>query len=219
MARLFTRLVNDELTQSTYPALLAGLGYNLSRTASGFAINISGYNDNQADFLAFIIDQLLTAPLAKSRFDSIKQSLIRDLENAAKDKPYNQTLTALNDSLLGTSWPAQAQATMLADLTLDELSSWRSEKFKRLSVRGGLHGNVALDDAEALADLMITLLPLDRVTHPPAVKQLTHSIDIDLAVDHNDAAYVCTDPDDSFASRAKSALAGQSARILFKPAY
>ena len=218
MARLFTRLVNDELTQSTYPALLAGLGYNLSRTASGFAINISGYNDKQADFLAFVIDQLLTAPLAESRFDSIKRSLIRDLENAAKDKPYNQTLTALNDTLLGTSWPAQAQATLLADLTLGELSSWRSEQFKRLSVRGGLHGNVALDDAEALADLLITLLPLDRVAHTrPAVKQLIQSMDIDLAVDHNDAALLLyvQDPDDSFASRAKSALAGQLLRSPF----
>ncbi|MAA48813.1 MAG: hypothetical protein CMP83_01480 [Gammaproteobacteria bacterium] len=218
MARLFTRLVNDELTQSTYPALLAGLGYNLSRTASGFAINISGYNDKQADFLAFVIDQLLTAPLVNARFDSIKQSLIRDLENAAKDKPYNQTLTALSDTLLATSWPAEAQATLLADLTLDELRAWRSQQFKRLSVRGGLHGNVAIDDANALADLLTTLLPLDQVAHTrPMVRQLTQSAEIDLAVDHDDAALLLyvQDPDDSFSSRAKSALAGQLLRSPF----
>ena len=218
MARLFTRLVNDELTQSTYPALLAGLGYNLSRTASGFAINISGYNDKQADFLAFVIDQLLTAPLISARFDSIKQSLIRDLENAAKDKPYNQTLTALSDTLLATSWPAEAQATLLADLTLDELRAWRSQQFRRLSVRGGLHGNVAIDDANALADLLTTLLPLDQVAHTrPMVRQLTQSAEIDLAVDHDDAALLLyvQDPDDSFSSRAKSALAGQLLRSPF----
>ncbi|MAQ61746.1 MAG: hypothetical protein CMQ10_06680 [Gammaproteobacteria bacterium] len=218
MARLFTRLVNDELTQSTYPALLAGLGYNLSRTASGFAINISGYNDKQADFLAFVIDQLLTAPLINARFDSIKQSLIRDLENAAKDKPYNQTLTALSDTLLATSWPAEAQATLLADLTLDELRAWRSQQFRRLSVRGGLHGNVAIDDANALADLLTTMLPLDQVAHTrPMVRQLTQSAEIDLAVDHDDAALLLyvQDPDDSFSSRAKSALAGQLLRSPF----
>lgn len=218
MARLFTRLVNDELTQSTYPALLAGLGYNLSRTASGFAIDISGYNDKQADFLAFVIDQLLTAPLVNARFDSIKQSLIRDLENAAKDKPYNQTLTALSDTLLATSWPAEAQATLLADLTLDELRAWRSQQFRRLSVRGGLHGNVAIDDANALADLLTTLLPLDQVAHTrPMVRQLTQSAEIDLAVDHDDAALLLyvQDPDDSFSSRAKSALAGQLLRSPF----
>jgi secreted Zn-dependent insulinase-like peptidase len=218
MARLFTRLVNDELTQSTYPALLAGLDYNLSRTASGFAIDISGYNDKQADFLAFVIDQLLTAPLNNARFDSIKQSLIRDLENAAKDKPYNQTLTALSDKLLATSWPAEAQATLLADLTLDELRAWRSQQFRRLSVRGGLHGNVAIDDANALADLLTTLLPLDQVAHTrPMVRQLTQSAEIDLAVDHDDAALLLyvQDPDDSFSSRAKSALAGQLLRSPF----
>jgi secreted Zn-dependent insulinase-like peptidase len=198
--------------------LLAGLGYNLNRTASGFAIDISGYNDKQADFLAFVIDQLLTAPLVNARFDSIKQSLIRDLENAAKDKPYNQTLTALSDTLLATSWPAEAQATLLADLTLDELRAWRSQQFKRLSVRGGLHGNVAIDDANALADLLTTLLPLDQVAHTrPMVRQLTQSAEIDRAVDHDDAALLLyvQDPDDSFSSRAKSALAGQLLRSPF----
>ena len=218
MASLFARLVNDELTQSTYPALLSGLGYQLSATASGFGIRISGYNDKQPEFLAFILDQLLTVPFAESRFNSIKQSLMRDLENAAKDKPYSQTLAALNNTLLSTSWPAQEQAALLADLTLADLDTWRSQQFKRLGVRGGLHGNVDTEDAEALAELLTTLLPLDRVDSTrPTVQQLTQSADIDLAVDHNDAALLLyvQDPDDSFASRAKSALAGQLLRSPF----
>ena len=143
---------------------------------------------------------------------------MRDLENASKDKPYSQTLTALNNTLLSTSWPAQEQAALLADLTLADLDTWRSQQFKRLGVRGGLHGNDDTEDAEALAELLTTLLPLDRVDSTrPTVQQLTQSADIDLAVDHNDAALLLyvQDPDDSFASRAKSALAGQLLRSPF----
>ena len=49
------------------------------------------------------------------------------------------------------------------------------------------------------------------------VQQLDESASIDLAVDHNDAALLIyvQDPNDSFASRAKSALAGQLLRSPF----
>ena len=218
LASLFTRLINDELTESTYPALLAGLSYDLGATPSGISARIGGYDDKQPEFLAFILDQLLTAPLSKARFVAIKSSLIRDLQNTTKDKPYNQTLTALDNRLLSTSWKAADQVAVLENLTADQLNLWRSQQFKRVSVRGGLHGNVTKDDAEALAELLTMLLPLERINHiRPLVMQVDESAEIDLAVDHNDAALLLyvQDPDDSFDSRAKSALAGQLLRSPF----
>ena len=62
------------------------------------------------------------------------------------------------------------------------------------------------------------LLPLQRITRiRPSVQQIDESASIDLAVDHNDAALLIyvQDPDDGFASRAKSALAGQLLRSPF----
>jgi secreted Zn-dependent insulinase-like peptidase len=218
LASLLARLINDSLTQSTYPALLAGLGFNFGASASGFSVGISGYNDKQPEFLGFVLDQVLTAPLQPERFASIKQSLIRDLNNASKDKPYNQTLSALNNTLLGSSWPAQQKAQLLATIDLADLQQWRSAQFKSLGVIGGLHGNVSAEDAENLADLLTTLLPLNRVPRVRStVMQLTESSAIDLKVDHNDAAVLLyvQDPDDSFDSRAKSALAGQLLRSPF----
>ena len=58
-----------------------------------------------------------------------------------------------------------------------------------MAVIGGLHGNVDAEDAENLAELLTTLLPLNRVPRTrPVVQQLDESASIDLAVDHNDAA-------------------------------
>lgn len=217
-ATLLQRLINDELTQSTYPARLAGLGFDLVATDSGIAIRINGYNDKQPEFLAFVLDRVLTAPLSSERFSSLKQSLVKDLRNTTKDKPYNQTLTALNNTLLSSSWRAEERANLLADLTLTQLQTWRTERFKEMAVVGGLHGNVSNEDAEILAELLTTLLPLNRVARTrPRVTQLEQSADIDLAVDHNDAALLIyvQDPNNDFISRAKSSLAGQLLRSPF----
>jgi secreted Zn-dependent insulinase-like peptidase len=217
-AQLLVRLLKDELTEPTYPALLAGLDFGLTATPSGFAITIGGYNDKQPEFLAFVLDRVLTAPLSQARFTTMKQSLVRDLRNTTKDKPYSQALTALNNLLLPSSWPAEQQAELLTNTSLAQLENWRREQFSRLAVIGGLHGNVDTKDAENLADLLTTLLPLNRITRTrPSVEQIDESASIDLAVDHNDAALLiyAQDPDDSFASRAKSALAGQLLRSPF----
>jgi insulysin len=218
LSQLFVKLINDELTQPTYPALLAGLNANLAATSGGIAIRIGGYNDKQPEFGAFILDQVLTASLSQERFATLKRSLIRSLQNTTKDKPYNQALTRLETTLLSTRWPATEQAAVLEQTTLEELRAWRQETFTELAVVGGLHGNVNLEDANRLAELLNTVLPISRQERArPEVLQLNHSMNIDLAVDHNDATLLiyAQDADASFTSRAKSALAGQLLRSPF----
>lgn len=218
LGQLFVKLINDGLSQSTYPALLAGLNGNLAATPSGIAIRIGGYNDKQSEFGAFILDQALTAPLSEERFHTLKHSLVRDLQNTTKDKPYNQALTRLETTLLSSSWPATDQAALLEQTTLEQLKTWRQETFTELAVIGGLHGNVDLEDAERLAQLLNTVLPISRQQRArPKVSQLSQSMDIALAVDHNDATLLiyAQDADASFTSRARSALAGQLLRSPF----
>jgi secreted Zn-dependent insulinase-like peptidase len=218
LGQLFITLINDDLTEATYPALLAGLNANLAATPSGIAIRIGGYNDKQPEFSAFILDQVLAATLSEERFQTLKHSLIRSLQNTTKDKPYNQALTRLETTLLSTRWPATDQAALLEQTTLEQLKTWRQQTFADLAVIGGLHGNVDTGDAERLAELLNTVLPISRQQRTrPKVFQLNQSTDIDLAVDHNDATLLiyAQDADASFTSRAKSALAGQLLRSPF----
>ena len=56
-----------------------------------------------------------------------------------------------------------------------------AEQFTAMAVIGGLHGNVDAEDAENLAELLTTLLPLNRVPRTrPVVQQLDESASIDL---------------------------------------
>jgi len=218
LSQLFVSLINDALIQPTYPASLAGLNANLAATPSGIAIRIGGYDDKQPEFIAFILEQVLTAPLSAERFQTLKRSLIRNLQNTTKDKPYNQALARLETALLSSRWSATDRAALLEQITLEQLRTWRRTTFAELAVTGGLHGNVNINDAERLAELLTTVLPISRHQRVrPTVSQLRQSMDIDLAVDHNDATLLiyAQDADASAASRARSALAGQLLRSPF----
>ena len=79
-------------------------------------------------------------------------------------------------------------------------------------------GNVTEDDAMALKDILDEHLNLADVTpSTPDVREIAGNWLHEVAIDHNDAAMVLhlQDPDDSFQSRARSALAAQMMRSEF----
>ncbi len=211
-AQLYRLLVEDAMSEMTYPAYLAGLGYSLSVPDSGYQIRIGGYADKQKILLATVLDSLLTANISVDRFDSLKASLIKDWRNAAKERPFNQAFTALADTLRSGRWPRPLLIEALEPVTLDDLMSWREDKLASVAVRGLIHGNVANDDVTALQTLLQEKLTVTEHNFVRAtVREVDDALRLQLAVEHNDASMVLhvQDPDDSFGSRAQSSLAAQ----------
>lgn len=217
-AELYRRLVNDSLSTTVYPAYLAGLGYSIGGNETGYTVSLNGYQDKQMNLLATVIEQLLHAELTDERFSTFKRGLIKDLRNAAKDKPYTQTLSALSTLLISSSWPPAALADALLPLKLGELKTWRQNKLAKMAVIAGLHGNVSTKDAQALENLLKKTLPMAAVNKEKStVADITEPLLLNMNVDHNDAALLIyvQDKDASFASRAKSGLAGQILRSAY----
>ena len=216
--QLFIKLINDALSESLYPASLAGMGYGLQSTSNGMRLKLSGYQDKQLILLKQIVHQLINAPLTQERFEILKTALIMDWRNAAKDKPYSQALRKLGTRLVDVRFTPNELADALESVDLSALSAWRKNQLRTLSVFGGLHGNVQQQDAEAVAAYLQDALPLrDMPRRQPTVQQLSEAESINLDVDHDDAVLLLyvQDPDDSFASAAKSGLAGQLLRSPF----
>ena len=217
-AILLQRLVNDSLSAVTYPAYLAGLGYSINVSDSGFAISVNGYQDKQMALLKTVTERLFSTAISTERFTTIKSSLIKDWRNSSKDKPYLQALGALGDTFLSGSWPATTLADALEPINLDALLQWRRQQLKTVGVIAALHGNVRVADAEQLRDFVnTTIKPKTVIRQRSEIADLTENLRLDLAVDHDDSALLIyvQDPDDSFASRAKSGLAGQLLRSAY----
>ena len=90
LAQLYRMIVEDHLSAITYPAYLAGLGYNLGVPDSGFELSISGYDDKQATLAVTVIDGLLNAPVDADRFTTLKAALIREWGNLRKNAPMHR---------------------------------------------------------------------------------------------------------------------------------
>jgi insulysin len=217
-AQLYRRLVNDALSTTVYPAYLAGLGYSIGVADSGFSVSVNGYQDKQMALLATVTEQLFGAEISAERFATLKGSLIKDWRNSLKDKPYIQAIGALSDLMVSSSWPATTLANALEPITLDDLLQWRSQRLQSVGVIAALHGNVTPADAEQLADFVTDTIKPKAVKRTRAqVAELETSLRLDVAVDHNDSTLLIyvQDSDDSFASRAKSGLAGQLLRSAY----
>ena len=217
-AELYQRLVSDALTQYAYPAMLAGLGYQIGTHASGFRLQVSGYSDKQIELLDRILAEFAGLELNQDRFDLNQAELVREWRNIHNQRPYTQSYAALSNLLLDTSFDPDTLASELAGLTLKDLESWRQNHLGRLSVVGLSHGNLdqaALDKVDALLDRHLTLAEFSL--RKPELVEVDEAWLLELEVDHDDASMVLyvQDTVSSFESRAKSALTAQILRQAY----
>ena len=214
-ARLLSEMVNDSLITETYPALLAGLSYSLTESDKGFVITATGYNDKLVGLLGNVLQSVTDNPLDARRFLTIKESLTTALHNLSKDRPYMQTLRALQDELLSASWPPDKLLEEINHVEFNDLEAWREERFRRVTVMAAMHGNVAQDDVLHLREILRENLNLTRVDiRRSKLKTIAENESVDVNVDHDDAAVLMyvQNPDDTYRTRAMSALAAQLLR-------
>ena len=90
LTRLFFRLVNDELTEFTYPADCAGLGYSLSLATSGLRLTVAGYNHKLPVLLERVLGRLASPQLDEERFGIQRDLQIKEHANFFKGQPASQ---------------------------------------------------------------------------------------------------------------------------------
>ncbi len=215
LAQIYTRLVNDALNPYTYPAMLAGLSYQLTPHPAGFRVSLGGYSEKQPLLLDRILRELAGLSIDPVRFRQYQAEAIRDWQNFRFERPYVQTQSALGNVLLDTSFAPARLAQEASALRAGDLSRWTARRLAAISVVGLSHGNVGPATLEAIDELLRERLPLaDFQLVKPTLTRVEEPLLLEVPVDHDDAAislYV-QDPEASFRSRATSALAAQILR-------
>ena len=104
LTNLYVQLVNDQLTEFSYDADLAGLSYSLYKHIRGFSVRVSGYDDKQSVLVERIVEALRHPKIADDRFEIAKENTTRSLRNARKDSPYRLVLDEVQLLLTEPSW-------------------------------------------------------------------------------------------------------------------
>ena len=214
-ATLYQALVADALNEFAYNTYLAGMSYGISAKPAGFRLQVSGYSDKQAVLLDQVLETFATLAPNADRFEVIKTEQLQELGNARNERPFNQAFSTLDNALVTSSWPPEALERALAPITLESLITWRDEHLAKVQLIALAHGNVAEETAIALQTQVAQHFELAPVLEQESrVIELDAASNISIPVAHNDAAYVAylQDADDTWESRAKSALAVQLLR-------
>ena len=169
-----------------------------------------------------LLDGMTEVPDSAARFARLKRELQEQLENEAKEKPYNQTFAALYSTLM-PQWTTQQKLDALATLTLEDLRQFQPQLFKQARLRLLAHGNLSADTATQMArQVRSRLLAGDNTARDTAlpVVQLPERKRLydTLPIDHNDSALTLylQGADTGITTRAEVALLNE---ILATPFY
>tara|TARA_R110002110_G_scaffold245617_4_gene462055 strand:- start:43509 stop:46364 length:2856 start_codon:yes stop_codon:yes gene_type:complete len=190
-AALYTALLKDAVNEFTYPALLAGLNFDVYKHAQGISLRVSGYDDKQLVLLDRLLDVVQAASFDQQRFANIRADMIRNLENSVAKRPSSQVIDDLRESLLHGEWGEQALIAELQALTLAELQGWIQAFWAGATAETMLYGNYDAAVVQPLAERVGELLV---AAEPPALPPLRvtriapgESLQYPVEVDHDDA--------------------------------
>jgi secreted Zn-dependent insulinase-like peptidase len=213
LTNLYVQLVNDQLTEFSYDADLAGLSYSLYKHIRGFTVRVSGYDDKQAVLVERVVDALRHPGIADDRFEIAKENTIRSLQNAAKDSPYRLAIDEVQLLLTEPSWSEAQLLAAIADVSAEDVRQFVPKLLGELYVVALAHGNVSPDDALALAKIVEQGLvdPARPVSVPSGrVVKLasgdSYFRDVDNTQDDSAVVLYYQGPDMEFSSRARVAL-------------
>ncbi|TNJ05481.1 peptidase M16 [Aeromonas veronii] len=154
MARLAVELLADHLNALTYPAELAGLGYQIYAHQGGFTINLSGFADKQPLLLDMILGNRTLGYPDPGRFAEIKEQLIRNWDNQSKARPISQLFNQLTSLLQPNNPPFEQLLRHLRTVELEEMPGFVAQLFGEVHVETLVHGDWTAAEALELAALM-----------------------------------------------------------------
>ena len=154
LSALHTRLVEDALTEYSYPAALAGQTYLLYRHHRGLSVWLSGWSDKQREVLARIVATLRAPPLPARRFEAEREEYARLLRNLDERAPYRRAMSELGELLLAPEWSTEALLEALAEVGPDDLRDYVARFLSRGRIVALAHGNLTARSARGLGEVL-----------------------------------------------------------------
>lgn len=170
LVQLFVSLVNDQLTEFSYPAYLAGMEYDLYPHVRGFSLRLKGYSDKQERILTRIVGAIGEPRFDEARFATLKTELARRLANSLKSSPYERAYSRVRDLMMSPQWSEQATLDELATVSLDELRTFSRTLLAEVDIVALAHGNVNEAKSRSLGAIVAKTLaePAKAVKVPSA---------------------------------------------------
>eukprot|EP00535_Pseudo-nitzschia_heimii_P007247 CAMPEP_0197175956 /NCGR_PEP_ID=MMETSP1423-20130617/2022_1 /TAXON_ID=476441 /ORGANISM="Pseudo-nitzschia heimii, Strain UNC1101" /LENGTH=1096 /DNA_ID=CAMNT_0042625227 /DNA_START=65 /DNA_END=3355 /DNA_ORIENTATION=+ len=156
-AQVFTELVTELCNEFSYEATMAGLYCQVSPSASGLELQVSGYNhkahvlverllDTMMDFLATDDKVDDSNSNLSELYDRVKFKLEQAFQSFLVGQPYQHCIYA-GDLVLEYRTPIEDKMKVLGEITLTEVLTFAKDFLKHCHLEGLVHGNVSAQHA------------------------------------------------------------------------
>lgn len=170
--RLCVEMFLDSLAKRTYPAEIAGMGYNIYAHQGGVTLSISGFSQKQPELLKMILNQFANRDFKPERFSLIKKQMLRSWRNAKKDRPISQLFNEMTGLLQPNNPPYAALIEALESILVDELSAFVEALLAELHVEMFVHGDWQKEQAYAIAETVKNALRVHNQQYEEALRPL-----------------------------------------------
>ncbi|ETX09900.1 peptidase M16 [Marinomonas ushuaiensis DSM 15871] len=149
--RLWSRLFNDSVSESTYTPYVAGLGFSFYPHANGATLRTNGYSDKQGTYITWLIDQLFLFRPSIERFELAKKQLEKDLSNQKSRQAYSNANSAFSTLITKRSFTTKELEKALTSLSLEDLLAFTKQAREHFDIVGYSTGNITKEQTEKLA--------------------------------------------------------------------
>lgn len=214
-AVLYTALLKDAVNEFAYPALLAGLNFDLYKHAQGISLRISGYNDKQGLLLARLLESVRQPDFDAARYANIRADMIRGLRNVAAKRPSSQVIDDLREALLYGEWGEQALIEALEGMSLADVEAYADDFWRGATAETMIYGNYTPAAVDEVSEQVGRLLANGTTPPLPPLQVLAlapgESLQYAVDVPHDDSviAWYLQGAGDTWSDRAATALSVQ----------
>lgn len=175
LTALYARAIDEGLNEWRYPAVLAGLHAGVSGELRGIRLSAGGYAERVPDLLAALCGRLAGVTIDERTFESLKDDMRRELQNALYSQPFQQVFYEFNILTNPDAIHRREYADMVDSVTLDEVKQYAGQVLQAAAIEGVAYGNldpVALERGlrSAFGAAAGSVLPADRRPGLPFIK-------------------------------------------------
>lgn len=170
--RLCVEMFLDSLVKETYQAEIAGMGYNMYAHQGGVTLTLSGFSQKQPQLLNVILTRFANRDFQPARFDIIKQQMLRNWKNAAKDRPVSQLFNAMTGILQPNNPPYPELIEALESIEVDELPEFVDNILNELHVELFVYGDWNKSQAVGLAETIKNALRVKNQRYEESLRPL-----------------------------------------------
>jgi insulysin len=167
---LYVAAVNESMNETSYPARLAGMDYEVTNDAEGISITVNGYSDSIDDLLIEILNNMKSISIPNEQFLALRDKMIRDWKNVDLGDAYRIAREKMRKIVNKHYYTNTELADAAGNISLADVNEFGSKLLKKGYIQGLVYGNVTEEQARQNTKLLISQLKIkaekwNKVTH------------------------------------------------------